>query len=180
MNRSYSKIRHIQEANQRLEQRLLSEQVLLSEQSLTFAAAFPSVNMLTTTNLKSAPLMGGNDNTNIIYLSKRDANGRPVPGTKFSYKLTGKYKFISFNIILRNVSRNAAGVLTGEVQPSNGIVKKAMQTLIGKQHLTPDGWLKIAAPANKINQALVQLHNNEGSSAELSLDGGVNIVLEKV
>lgn len=179
MNRSYSKIRHIQEANQRLEQRLLSEQILLSEQA-TFATVFPNINMLTTRDVKTAPIMGGNDNTNIIYLSKRDANGRPIPGTKFSYRLTGKYKFISFNIILRNVSRNAAGVLTGEVQPSNGIVKKAMQTLIGKQHLTPDGWLKIAAPANKINQALVQLHNNEGSSAELSLDGGVNIELEKV
>jgi hypothetical protein len=179
MNRSYSKIRHIQEVNQRMEQRLLSEQILLSEQA-TFATVFPNINMLTTRDVKTAPIMGGVNNTNIIYLTKRDAKGNSVPGTKFSYRLTGKYKFISFNIILRNVSRNAAGVLMGEALPSNGIVKKAMQTLIGKQHLTPDGWLKIAAPANKINEALIQLHNNEGSSAELSLDGGVNIELEKV
>jgi hypothetical protein len=174
MNRSYSKIRHIQESNQKLEERLLGEQ------TTTFASVFPSVNMLTTTDLRTRPLMGGTDGTNIIYLTKRDVNGKPIPNTKFSYKLSGSYKFFTFDITLRKVSRNAAGELVGEVLPNNGFVKKAMQTLIGKQHLTPDGWLKIAAPREKINQALVQLHNNKGSSAKMKLNGGVDIELEQV
>lgn len=156
------------------------KETTITEQSTTFASVFPSVNMLTTTNAKTAPIMGGNNGTNIIYLTKRDANGKPIPGTKFSYKLTGKYGFIPFNIILRNVSRSAAGTLTGEVQPSNSIVKKAMMALIPKQHITPDGWLKIEAPKDKINNALVQLHQSKGSSAEMELEGGVDITLEQV
>jgi hypothetical protein len=181
MNRSYSKIRHIQESNQRLEKRFLVEESknIISEQ-VTFAAAFPSVNMLTSRDVKTQPLMGGNDGTNIIYLTKRDANGRPIPNTKFSYKLKGKYGFIPFNITLRKVSRDSAGKLFAEVLPDNGIVRKAMQKLIGKEFLTQDGWLKIAAPPDKINAALVQLHQNKGSKAKLELDGGVDIVLELV
>jgi hypothetical protein len=184
MNKSYSKIRHIQESNQRLEKRFIGEskfeESIISEQSTSFAAVFPTVNLLTTKDVKTQPLMGGTNNTNIIYLSKRDANGRPVPNTKFSYKLTGRYKFIPFNIILRNVHRDASGVLRAEALPSNGLVKKAMQALIGKKYLTDDGWLNIAAPADKINAALVQLHNNQGSEAKLSLNGGVDITLEQV
>lgn len=153
---------------------------IISEQATNFAAVFPSVNMLTTRDVKTQPLMGGTNNTNIIYLTKRDANGKPVPNTKFSYQLTGKYQFIPFNIILRNVFRDASGVLRAEALPSNKIVKAAMQALIGKQHLTTDGWLKIAAPADKINAALIQLHQNKGSSAKLELDGGVDITLKQV
>ena len=156
------------------------KETTITEQSTTFASVFPSVNMLTNTNIKTAPIMGGNNGTNIIYLTKRDANGNPIPGTKFSYKLTGKYGFIPLNIILRNVSRNAAGKLTGEVQPSNSIVKKAMMALIPKQHITPDGWLRIEAPRDKINDALTQLHQTKGSSAEMELEGGVDITLEQV
>jgi hypothetical protein len=55
-----------------------------------------------------------------------------------------------------------------------------MQKLIGKEFLTQDRWLKIAAPPDKINAALVQLHQNKGSKAKLELDGGVDIVLELV
>ena len=156
------------------------KETTITEQTTTFAAVFPSVNLLTTTNPRTAPIMGGNNGTNIIYLTKRDANGKPVPGTKFSYKLTGKYGFIPFNIILRNVTRNAAGTLKGEVQPSNSIVKKAMMALIPKEHITPDGWLKIEAPSDKINNALVQLHQNDGSEATMELEGGVNITLQQV
>ena len=184
MNRSYSKIRHIQEANEKLEKRLIGEsrfeESIISEQVLNFGVVFPTVNMLTTRDVKKQPLMGGTDNTNIIYLTKRDANGRPIPNTKFSYKLTGRYKFIPFNIILRNVHRDNSGVLRAEALPSNGFVKKAMQALIGKKYLTDDGWLNIAAPADKINAALVQLHNNQGSEAKLSLNGGVDITLDQV
>jgi len=70
--------------------------------------------------------------------------------------------------------------LRAEALPSNGIVKAAMQALIGKKYLSPDGWLKIAAPADKLNDALVQLHQNKGSSAELELNGGVDITLKQV
>lgn len=157
-----------------------SEKSIIREQA-TFASVFPSVNMLTSRDPKTQPIMGGEDNTNIIFLTKRDAQGRVLPNTKFSYKLTGKYGFISFNITLRKVRRGqTSGILSGEVLPSNSVVRKAMQKLIGKQHLTPDGWLKIAAPAEKIDKALTQLHNNQGSVAKLSLDGGVNITLQKV
>lgn len=153
---------------------------IISEQATSFGAVFPSVYMLTSKDVKTQPLMGGNNNTNVIYLEKKDANGKPVPNTKFSYKLTGKYKFIPFNIILRNVFRDSAGVLRAEALPSNGIVKAAMKALIGNKYLSPDGWLKIAAPADKLNDALVQLHQNKGSSAELELDGGVDITLKQI
>lgn len=157
-----------------------SEKSIISEQA-TFLSVFPNLNMLTNRDQKTQPLMGGDDNTNIIYLTKRDAQGRTQPNTKFSYKLTGKYGFISFDIKLRKVERGlSSGILRGEVLPSNSVVKKAMQSLIGKEHLTPDGWLKIAAPSEQINDALVQLHKNKGSVAKLNLDGGVGITLQQV
>jgi hypothetical protein len=52
MNRSFSKIRHIQESNMRLEQRMLSEQVTPT----TTSAATPTMN-ITTTPAKS-PMFG--------------------------------------------------------------------------------------------------------------------------
>jgi len=183
MNRSYSKIRHIQESNQRLEKRFLVEgsKNIISEQ-VTFAAAFPSVNMLTSRDVKTQPLMGGNDGTNIIYLTKRDANGRPIPNTKFSYKVKGKYGIIPFNITLRKVSRDSKGMLWAEGLPDNSLVRKAMQKLISKESgfKTEDGWLKIGAKPEQINAALAQLHQNKGSKATLELDGGVDITLELI
>jgi hypothetical protein len=185
MNRSYSKIRHIQESNQRLEKRFLVEESknIISEQ-VTFGAVFPSVNMLTSRDVKTQPLMGGNDGTNIIYLTKRDANGKPIPNTKFSYKVKGKYGFmgIPFNITLRNVRRDSTGMLWAQGLPDNSVVRKAMQKLIGKESgfVTPDGWLKIGAKPEQINAALVQLHQNKGSKATLELDGGVDITLELI
>ena len=180
MNKSYSKIRHIQEANLNLEKRLIGESIISEQAGGTFLNVFPSVAALTTRDVKTQPLLGGTNGTNIIFLSKRDANGRIVPNTKFSYKLTGRYKFIPFDITLRNVSRDSSGVLRAEVLPNNGFVRTAMKTLIGKQYLTNDGWLIIAAPNDKINAALVQLYNNKGSEAKLSLNGGVDISLEQV
>jgi hypothetical protein len=197
MNRSYSKIRHIQESNQRLEKRFLVEESTsnkntLSEQTTTsFAAAFPSVNMLTSKDVRTQPFMGGNDNTNIIYLTKRDANGKPIPNTKFSYKLKGKYGFVPFNITLRKVTRDTTGKLFAEALPDSGLVRKAMQKLIGgklcedpknmsKCPLTQDGWLKIVARPEQINSALTQLHQNKGSKATIELDGGVDVTLELI
>jgi hypothetical protein len=185
MNRSYSKIRHIQESNQRLEKRFLVEESknIISEQ-VTFAAVFPSVNMLTSRDVKTQPLVGGNDGTNIIYLTKRDANGKPIPNTKFSYKVKGKYGFmgIPFNITLRNVRRDSAGMLWAQGLPDNSVVRKAMQKLIGKESgfVTEDGWLKIGATPQQINAALAELHQNKGSKATLKLDGGVDITLELI
>jgi hypothetical protein len=40
---------------------------VINEQATSFGAVFPSVYMLTSRDVKTQPLMGGTNNTNIIY-----------------------------------------------------------------------------------------------------------------
>lgn len=154
---------------------------LLTEAPSPFLTVFPDVSSIVPANPKEAPAVTGGNNTNIIYLTKRDRNGNPLPNTKFSYELSGSYGFIGFDIILRNVARSATtGALTAQVMPKNGTVKGMMTKLIPKDAITPDGWLKVYVSTKQINDALTKLHNNEGSSAEIKVGNGIGITLEKV
>jgi hypothetical protein len=157
------------------------KQVMLLEQGTPFLMAFPNITALIPDNPKVAPAVTGGNNTNVIYLTKRDKNGNPLPNTKFSYKLSGSYGFINFDIILRNVVRNAmTGALRADVMPKNNTVKGIMMKLIPKDAITADGWLNVYVSTKQINDALTKLHNNEGSSAEIKVGNGVGINLEKV
>jgi hypothetical protein len=64
--------------------------------------------------------------------------------------------------------------------PKNGTVAGIMKKLIPSQALSQDGWLQIRVPVDKLNAALVQLHNNKGSSAEIKVGSGIEINLMKV
>jgi hypothetical protein len=161
---------------------IIKETILSEQQSkLGFISIFPTTDTLTKkTNMGYNPI-GGTNNTNIIYLTRRGEDGNIIPNSKFSYKLSGSYGFIGFDIILRNVSRNASnGSLLGEVMPKSGTVAGIMKKLIPSNSLTKDGWLLISVPVDKLNAALVQLHNNKGSSAEIKVGSGIEINLVKV
>jgi nitrogen fixation protein len=157
------------------------KEVMLLEQGTPFLAAFPSVSALIPDNQKIAPSVTGGNNTNIIYLTKRDQKGNILPNTKFSYKVSGSYGFVGFDINLRNVKRNPlTGALTADVMPKNNTVKGIMMKLIPKDAITADGWLNVYVSTKQINDALTKLHNNDGSSAEIKVGNGVGINLEKV
>jgi hypothetical protein len=160
----------------------IKEVMLLEQPKMAFISMFPTVDTLTARTIKGYNPIGGTNNTNIIYLTRRDeTTGNEIPNSKFSYKLSGSYGFIDFDITLRNVVRNrASGVLTGEVMPRNGTVAGIMKKLIPSNSLTKDGWLQIKVPLDKLNAALVQLHKNKGSSAEIKVGSGVGINLVKV
>jgi hypothetical protein len=155
---------------------------LLEQSKLGFISMFPTVDTLTKKTPMGYNPIGGTNNTNIIYLTRRDeTTGNEIPNSKFSYKLSGSYGFIDFDISLRNVGRNrGTGALSGEVMPKSGTVAGIMKKLIPKDSLTNDGWLKIYVPMDKLNAALVQLHNNKGSSAEIKVGSGIEINLLKI
>jgi hypothetical protein len=157
-------------------------EMVLTEQQLGFISMFPTADTLTTKTRAGYNPIGGTNNTNVIYLTRRDEKtGTEIPNSKFSYKLSGSYGFINFDITLRNISRNpATGELLGHVLPKNGTVAAIMKKLIPGKSLTSDGWLSIRVPVDKLNAALVQLHNNKGSSAEIKVGSGIEINLTKL
>jgi hypothetical protein len=161
---------------------VIKEMVLMEQPKLGFISMFPTVDTLTTKTSMGYNPIGGTNNTNIIYLTRRDeTTGNEIPNSKFSYKLSGSYGFIGFDIILRNVSRNrGSGELIGQVMPKSGTVAGIMKKLIPSNSLTKDGWLQIRVPVDKLNAALVQLHSNKGSSAEIKVGSGIEINLTKV
>jgi hypothetical protein len=163
------------------EQILRIKQVMLLEQTtIAFISAFPTVGTLITKTKMGYSPIDGNNNTNIIYLTRRGEDGNIIPNTKFSYKLSGSYGFINFDIILRKVMRSrSTGVLTAEVMPKNSTVAGIMKKLIPNNSLTKDGWLSISVPVDKLNDALIQLHKNKGSSAQIKVDGGITINLKQ-
>lgn len=155
--------------------------MLMEQPKLGFISMFPTADTLTKKTSMGYNPIGGTNNTNIIYLTRRDeTTGNEIPNSKFSYKLSGSYGFIPFDITLRNVTRNASGELMGQVMPKNGTVAGIMKKLIPSNSLTKDGWLQIRVPVDKLNAALVQLHNNKGSSAEIKVGSGIEINLVKV
>lgn len=161
----------------KLVKRVINEsKVTLQEQATApFLSIFPTAAALASSSI------GGNNNTNVIYLTKRDAKGKEVPNSKFSYKVGGSYGLIDFKITLRNVRRDATGNLLAEVLPDSGIVRTAMRKLIPAKNQTPDGWLYVNVPVVQLNQALNKLFTNKGSKAEIELPKeGIDISLERV
>ena len=171
----------IEEQTSRIKGIMGINEMVLTEQQLGFISMFPTADTLTTKTRAGYNPIGGTNNTNVIYLTRRDEKtGKEVPNSKFSYKLSGSYGFINFDISLRNVTRNASGELIGHVLPKNGTVAGIMKKLIPSKSLTPDGWLSIRVPVDKLNAALVQLHTNKGSSAEIKVGSGIEINLTKL
>ena len=177
MNRSYSKIRHIQEANQQLEKRLLSERIstqgtLLTEQ-VNFLAIYPNVNTLK--SVKDTSLVASGQ---YLKLTKRNPhNGQIIPNTTLTYKIKGKYGWLKFAVNMRNFKRRDDGSLELEAKPDSGIVAFTMRNLVPKPNQTEDGWLRVLIPVEKINAALDKLFNNKGSEAEIDAGSGITIVL---
>ena len=154
---------------------------LLTEAAPPFLTAFPNARDLFPRNAKFTPPITARDNTSVIFLTKRDQNGNPLPNTKFSYKVSGSYGLVNFDIVLRKVERSVTtGALTAEVMPTNGFVKGTMKTLVPEDAVTPDGWLTVYVSTQKINDALIKLHNNKGAIAKINLDKGININIQKV
>lgn len=162
MNRSYSKIRHIQEANQKLEKRFLFEEPV---PLLSVLANPATINM------------GAQNGSSIIYLTQRDAKGNVIPDSKYSYQVRGKYKFIPFDITLFNVKRERNGDLTALANPKNKAIKAAMDTFIPAKNKSPEGYLYVRVPNAKINEAVIKLRDNKGSKAEIDAGNGVKIIL---
>jgi len=55
---------------------------------------FPTADTLTTKTRAGYNPIGGTNNTNVIYLTRRDEKtGTEIPNSKFSYKLSGKLDY---------------------------------------------------------------------------------------
>ena len=177
MNRSFSKIRHIQESNLRLEKRMLLEKTstqgtLLTEQT-TFLRIYPNVNVLRSVNDTTMTASGQQ-----LKLSKRNPQtGQVIPNTTFSYRVKGKYGWFNFDVNMRNFKRNSTGALELEAKPDSGAVAWSMRKLVPANNVTNDGWLKVLIPVNKINDALLKLYKNKGEEAEIDAGNGVTITL---
>lgn len=178
MNRSFSKIRHIQEANLKLEKRLLSERIstqgtLLTEQ-LNFLAIYPNLNTLKSIKDTSLDVSG-----QYLKLTKRNPqNGQIIPNTTLTYKIKGKYGWLNFGVSMRNFKRNGDGSLELEAKPNSGVVAFTMRKLVPEKNQTADGWLRVLIPIQKINDALDKLFKNKGSEAEIDAGEGITIVLK--
>ena len=120
-------------------------EMILTEQQLGFISMFPTADTLTTKTRAGYNPIGGTNNTNVIYLTRRDEKtGTEIPNSKFSYKLSGSYGFINFDITLRNISRNpATGELLGQVLPKSGTVAAIIKKLIPGKSLTLPPLIKI-------------------------------------
>ena len=177
MNRSYSKIRHINEANDMLEKRILFEKnstqgILLTEQ-MAFLTIYPNVNVLRSVSDTTMTASGQQ-----LKLSKRNTQtGQIIPGTTFSYKVEGKYGWFNFDVNMRNFKRNSTGALELEAKPDSSTVAWSMRKLVPANNVTNDGWLKVLIPVNKINDALAKLYKNKGEDAEIDAGNGVTITL---
>ena len=162
MNRSYSKIRHIQESNQRLEKRFLVEDVPL----LTVLATPALINM------------GAQNGSSIIYLTQRDAKGNVIPGSKYSYQVRGKFGFIPFDITLYNVRRDTNGDLVALAWPNNKAIQATLKKLVPSGNFDPKtGYLRLRIPNSKINEAIIKLRENKGSKATIDAGNSVNVIL---
>jgi hypothetical protein len=115
------------------------------------------------------------DNSKQILLKHTDPTTKKTLVLK--YNISGSYSFFNFDVEMRNIKRNTDGSLTAEVKPSNGMVHKTLKSLVKKDFLTPDGWLYVRIPVEKINQAIEELKQNRGSSAEIDAGNGVSVEL---
>jgi hypothetical protein len=157
------------------------KEMMLEQKSMGFISIFPTVDTLTKKTQLGWNPIGGTNNTNIIYLTRRGKDGKEIPNSKFSYKLSGSKGLFDFNIVLRNVTRNVTtGDLIGEVLPKSSVIASIMKNLVPKDSLTEDGWMYIKVPVDKLNDALTQLYKNRGSKAQIEVEEGITINLVKV
>jgi hypothetical protein len=176
MNRSYSKIRHIQESNQRLEKRFLVEE---SDQKNEKKFIFETVPLLTVLAAPALINMGAQNGTSIIYLTQRDAKGNVIPDSKYSYQVRGKFSiFPSFDITLYNLKRENNGDLVGLAWPTSKTIQGTLKSLVPKGNFdTTTGYLRLRIPNAKINEAIVKLRQNKGSEAVVDAGNGVKVTL---
>lgn len=137
----------------------------------------------------SAVQISGQDNSNLIYLTKQDPKSPSTAPKNYpaqTYKVTGTYDAgalvpnINFDVRLRGVSRDSEGNLLAEAQPTNKIVLAAMKKLIPSESLTGDGWLSVKVPRQKVNSAIDALKKSGGTSALMDAGEGISIGLRKV
>jgi hypothetical protein len=122
----------------------------------------------------------GKDNGKEIYISLRDQKtGQVIPNSTYKYEIKAEYGMLGFDVVLRGVSRNAAGDLTAQATPASWMGKKAMGAIPAK-YKTKDGWLWIQIPNAKVTQSLTQLKQTQGRSAKIDAGNGVKITLSLV
>lgn len=159
---------------------------IINEQRLPFLSVFPNKNILSKSGIE------GQNGGNIIYLTKRDPKtGKVVPGSKFSYRIGGKYGLIPFDIVMQNVERGlSSGSLYAEVKPKNNTVYNMVKGLLpkendkdkGQTYLKNDGWIRVMVLGSALNEALGKLFDNKGEEAKIDVpnSGGISITLEQV
>lgn len=159
---------------------------VINEQRLAFLTVFPNKSILSNSAIE------GQNGGNIIYLTKRDPKtGKAIPGTKFSYRVGGKFGYLPFDIVMQNVSRGlATGSLYAEVKPKNSIVYKTIKGLLpkeddkerGETYLKNNGWINVMVLGEEINKALGELFDNDGDKVKVDVpnSGGISITLERV
>jgi hypothetical protein len=178
MNRSYSKIRHIQESNQRLEKRFLIEE---SDQKIEnkFISEQYNVPLLTVLANPALISMGAQNGSSVIYLTQRDAKGQVIPNSKYSYQVKGKYGILpSFDIALYNVRRDSVGDLYALAWPTSKAIQATLKTLVPNKNFDPaTGYLRLRIPNVKINEAINKLRENKGSTAKIDAGNGVDVIL---
>lgn len=178
MNKSYSKIRHIQESNQRLEKRFLIEE---SDQKIEnkFISEQYNVPLLTVLANPALISMGAQNGSSVIYLTQRDAKGQVIPNSKYSYQVKGKYGILpSFDIALYNVRRDSVGDLYALAWPTSKAIQATLKTLVPNKNFDPaTGYLRLRIPNVKINEAINKLRENKGSTAKIDAGNGVDVIL---
>jgi hypothetical protein len=159
---------------------------LVNEQRLPFLSVFPNKNILSKSGIE------GQNGGNIVYLTKRDPKtGKVVPGSKFSYRIGGKYMGVPFDIVMQKVERGlSSGSLYAEVKPKNNTVYNVVKKLLPKENdkgkgqtfLKNDGWIQVMVMGNDLNDALGKLFDNKGEQAKIDIpnSGGISITLEQV
>jgi hypothetical protein len=159
---------------------------VINEQRTPFLTVFPNKSILSKSAIEAQN--GGN----IIYLTKRDPKtGKVIPGTKFSYRIGGKYGLVPFDIIMRNVERGlSSGSLYADVKPKSNIVYNLVKGLIpkendkdkGQTYLKNDGWIRVMVLGSALNEALGKLFDNKGEEVKIDVPNsdGISITLEQI
>ena len=159
---------------------------VINEQRLPFLSVFPNKSVLSKSGIE------GQNGGNIVYLTKRDPKtGKVVPGTKFSYKIGGKYMGVPFDIVMQNVERGlSSGSLYAEVKPKSNTVYNMVKGLLpkendkdrGQTYLKNDGWIRVMVMGDDLNEALGKLFDNKGEEAKIDVpnSGGISITLEQI
>jgi hypothetical protein len=176
MNKSYSKIRHIQESNQRLEKRFLVEESDQKNDKKFIFEMVPLLSVLATPDLVG---IGSQNGSSIIYLTQRDRNNKVVGDSKYSYQVKGKYGILpSFDISLYNVVRATNGDLFALAWPKSKAIQATLKSLAPKGAFDPaTGYLSLRIPSAKINEAIIKLRQNKGSDASIDAGHGVKVIL---